>query len=212
MRIHDVTLSIHPGMPVWPGDPNVQLERISKIEDGANANVSRLSLSAHTGTHVDAPYHFLGDSPITVEKLSLDVLVGDAFVLHLPDDVDVINREVLARLDFPSGVERLLFRTRNSNYWAQEKDIFQSKFVGIDAGAASFLVDLGLKLVGIDYLSIAPYKNSRPTHEILLKAQMVIIEGLDLSDISQGHYDLYCLPMKLRAADGAPARVILVER
>lgn len=212
MRIHDVTLSIHPGMPVWPGDPNVQLERISKIEDGANANVSRLSLSAHTGTHVDAPYHFLGDSPITVEKLSLDVLVGDAFVLHLPDDVDVINRDVLATLDFPSGVERLLFRTRNSNYWAQEKDIFQSKFVGIDAGAASFLVDLGLKLVGIDYLSIAPYKNSRPTHEILLKAQMVIIEGLDLSYISQGHYDLYCLPMKLRAADGAPARVILVER
>jgi arylformamidase len=210
LTIYDITLTIDPSMPVWPGDPQVLLERVAKIEDGANANVSQVALSAHTGTHVDAPYHFLGDSPITIDVLPLEVLTGRAYLLHLPDQVDTITQDVLAHLDIPEDVERLLFRTRNSYYWTQNVRDFQTDFVGLDAGAAQFVADRHLKLVGIDYLSIAPYKKSRPTHEILLRNNIVIVEGLNLSAVPQGFYELYCLPMKLGGADGAPARVILV--
>lgn len=210
MKIYDVTIAIEPSMPVWPGDPNVVLERVARIEDGANANVSQLSLSTHTGTHVDAPYHFIEDSPITIEKLPLEILTGQAFVMHLPDWVDVITQDFLSSMEIPGQTERLLFHTRNSRYWQHELKKFQTDFVGLDESAAQFLADLHVKLVGIDYLSIAPYKKSRPTHEILLKNNIIIVEGLDLSEVPQGFYDIYCLPMKLAGSDGAPARVILV--
>lgn len=211
MRIHDITVTITPDLPVWPGDPHVHFERVSKIEEGANANVSQIAISTHTGTHVDAPYHFLGNSQLSVEQLPLEVLTGPAFVLHLPDMVDMVTAEILKNLPLDPGLERLLIRTRNSSYWQNQAAGFQTGFVGLDAGAADYLVGRGIKLVGIDYLSIAPYKNSRPTHEILLKERVVILEGLDLSQIEEGFYDLYCLPLKLGGADGAPARAILVE-
>jgi len=209
MEIYDISLTITPSLPVWPGDPPVLLERVAKIEAGANANVSQLAMSAHTGTHVDAPYHFLGDSPITIEKLSLDVLTGRAFVLHLPESVDLVTASVLEAYSLPSGINRLLLRTRNSQYWVREEKAFQTNFVGLDTTAAQYLVAGGFSLIGVDYLSVAPFKKSRPTHEILLRAGLVILEGLDLSAVPQGQYDLYCLPMKLGGADGAPARAIL---
>lgn len=138
------------------------------------------------------------------------ILTGRAYVLHLPDDVDVIDADLLQKADIPPRTRRLLFRTRNSEYWSRQEPEFQTDFVGLTAGAAQILVDRGVKLVGIDYLSIAPYKQSRPTHEILLKAGIVIVEGLNLSAVSQGRYTLYCLPLKLAGSDGAPARAILV--
>jgi arylformamidase len=210
MQIYDVTLTISNELPTWPGDPGVRLERVSKIEEGSEANVTRLDIGAHTGTHVDAPYHFLGGEAPTVDQIPLKLLTGRAYVLQIPDEVGVITTAVLERMEIPPRTRRLLFKTRNSRYWLHRTAGFQTDFVGISADGAQNLVERGIKLVGIDYLSISPYQQSRPTHEILLKAGVVIVEGLDLSGVSQGRYNLYCLPLKLAGSDGAPARVILV--
>ena len=194
MKIHDLTIPIHEGMPVWPGDNPVVLQRRAKIEEGAHANVSFMSLSAHTGTHVDAPYHFIADGS-KVHEMPLAVLIGPAQVVEVPDTVSVINADQIAALCLQPGTERVLFKTRNSKFWDLKEEVFQTQFVGIDQGAAQELVKLGVKLVGIDYLSIAPYKNSKPTHDVLLGAKMVVIEGLDMRHITAGSYTLYCLPL-----------------
>ncbi len=210
MHTYDITLTISPELPTWPGDPKIHLERTSKIEEGSEANVTRMDIGVHTGTHVDAPYHFLGADTPTVDQIPLKLLTGRAYVLHLSDDIGLITKAVLERMEIPARTRRLLFKTRNSHYWQRRTHGFQTDFVGISADGAQNLVERGIKLVGIDYLSISPYQQSRPTHEILLKAGVVIVEGLDLSDVSQGRYNLYCLPLKLAGSDGAPARVILV--
>jgi arylformamidase len=210
MRVFDISVTITPGIPVWPGDDQVELHRRTKIEEGANANVSFFAASAHTGTHVDAPYHFLSEGN-TVENLPLDVLVGPAQVIQVTSNVEVITAEVMEKLKFEPLVERVLFKTSNSDLWKNPEAPFNTHFVGIDESGARFLVDHKIKLVGIDYLSISPYKKSRPTHEVLLGAGVVIVEGLDLSGVSAGKYTLCCLPLKLKGADGAPARAVLIE-
>jgi arylformamidase len=208
MQTYDISLPISPDLPTWPGDPAIVLERVDKIEEGANNNVSRLDMSVHAGTHIDAPFHFLPEGK-TIEKINLDRLIGRVYVLNLPD-VDLITAEVLDQAQLPPRTRRVLFKTRNSEYWARGEDNFQTDFVALSPDAAIYLVQRGVKLVGVDYLSVAPYKKSRPTHEILLKAGVVIVEGLDLSAVSQGRYTLFCLPLKLVGSDGAPARVILI--
>jgi arylformamidase len=210
MKIYDVSLTIHEGMPVWPGDDPVVLKRRTKIEEGAHANVSFLSLSAHTGTHVDAPFHFLNNGS-KVNEMPLDVLVGPVQVVEVPDPVSVINADVIATLKIKIETDRILFKTKNSQYWDLKKEEFQTQFVGVDLSGSQELVKRGIKLVGIDYLSVSPFKASKPTHDVLLGAGMVIIEGLDLRAVKPGFYNLYCLPMKLYGADGAPARVILTK-
>ena len=209
MRIYDISLPVSPDMPVWPGDPNVKLERVAKIEAGDGYNLTRLDLSVHNGTHVDAPYHFLGGETATVDQLSLKILSGRVYVLHLPD-CDLITAEKLENAEIPPRTRRLLFKTRNSNYWTQKQNGFHTDFVALNSDAAQWLVNHGVKLVGIDYLSIAPFNDGYPTHEILLKAGVVIVEGLDLSMIAQWRYTIHCLPLKLAGSDGAPARVILI--
>lgn len=209
MHIYDITLTISPDLPVWPGDPPVKVERVAKIEEGANANVSLMNMGVHTGTHVDAPLHFLTDGN-GVESLPLNILTGRAYVLNLPD-ADIITASVLKQSSIPTETNRLIIKTRNSQYWAHKDPVFRTDFVGISSDAAEFLLELGIKLIGVDYLSVAPYKQSRPTHEILLKSDIVIVEGLDLSNITQGQYTLYCLPLKIAGCDGAPARAILVS-
>jgi len=209
MHIYDITLTISPDLPVWPGDPPVKIERVAKIEEGANSNLSRMSMGVHTGTHVDAPLHFLTGGN-GVESLPLNILIGRAYVLNLPD-ADIITASVLKQSSIPTETNRLIIKTRNSQYLAHKDPVFRTGFVGISADGAEFLVGLGIKLIGIDYLSVAPYKQSRPTHEILLKSDVVIVEGLDLSNITQGQYTLYCLPLKIAGCDGAPARAILVS-
>jgi len=207
MRIYDVSLTISPELPVWPGDPSVVLQRVSKMEEGAEANVTRVEMGAHVGTHVDAPYHFLGAGAQTVEHLPLKDLSGRAYLLHLPR-VDLITADVLEKADIPPRTRRILFKTRNSDCWADNRPDFQTDFVGLSADAAQFLVERGFRLVGVDYLSIAPFTAVVPTHQILLAAGVIIVEGLDLSRVSQGRYTLYCLPLKLAGSDGAPARAI----
>lgn len=208
MRTYDVTLTITPQSTVWPGDPPVNIKRTSSIAAGDNSNVSEISMSCHTGTHVDAPDHFLNNG-VTVENLSLDLLVGRAYVLYLPG-INLITASVLMDADIPPRTRRLLFKTRNSEYWANDNKEFQTDFVGLSVDAAELLVDRNVRLVGIDYLSIAPYKMGVPVHTILLAAGVVVIEGLDLSKVSQGRYTLHCLPLKLGGVEGAPTRAILV--
>lgn len=208
MHTYDISLTLSPELPVWPGDPPFKRTYLSEIANGQNSNTSFLEMGAHIGTHVDAPDHFLGDGR-TVENLALSVLCGRAYVLDLPG-IDLITADILEKAEIPPRTRRILFKTRNSQYWARGENKFQTDFVGLSKDAAQFLVDKGFKLVGIDYLSIAPYKQSRPTHEALLKAGIVILEGLNLTEVSMGRYTLFCLPLKLAGSDGAPARAMLV--
>lgn len=211
MKIYDISLTISPDLPVWPGDPPVELEQIESMDEGAHANVSRLNVGVHVGTHVDAPHHFLNDGR-TIEQLPLDVLTGPCFVAQLPDGVEAITAEVLDGISLPSDVTRILFGTRNSKLWSGGRTDFREDFVAVIEDGAKWLVERGVQLVGVDYLSVAPYSDSVPTHTILLQAGIVVIEGLDLSAVPRGFYDLYCLPLKLLGSDGAPARTVLIQK
>lgn len=208
MRTYDITLTISPDLVVWPEDLPIKLERVSKMEDGDIANVSRIEMSVHTGTHIDAPFHFIKDGE-TVENISLRMLTGRAYVLHLLD-VDMITAEILAEANIPPRTRRVLFRTRNSEHWEKPSRTFNKNYVSLAVDGAEYLINRGVKLVGVDYLSVAPFSDVAPTHEALLEAGVVIVEGLNLSAVSQGRYTLYCLPLKLANSDGAPARAILV--
>ncbi|HKY55411.1 MAG TPA: cyclase family protein [Anaerolineales bacterium] len=210
MTIHDISLTISPALPTWPGDPPLELELIESMNQGAHANVTRMSSAVHLGTHVDAPHHFLNDGR-TVESLSLDVLTGPCYVTQLPDGIDAITSEVLERSEISGDMKRVLFGTRNSHLWAKAESKFQTDFVAITEDGAEWLVERGIQLVGVDYLSVAPYGDSVPTHTVLLKAGVVVVEGLNLSQVMRGFYDLYCLPLKIAGSDGAPARAILIQ-
>lgn len=211
MKIFDISLSISPDLPVWPGDPPVELKQIESMDAGAHANVSRLNAGVHIGTHVDAPHHFLNDGR-TIEQLSLDVLTGPCFVVQLPDGVEAITAEALDGMSFPEDTKRILFGTSNSRLWARGETEFQEDFVAVTEDGAEWLVKHGIQLVGVDYLSVAPFGDSVPTHRVLLQAGVVVVEGLDLSAVPRGFYDLYCLPLKLHGAEGAPARAILTQK
>ncbi|MGA2503290.1 MAG: cyclase family protein [Anaerolineales bacterium] len=210
MRIYDISLPISPAIPVWLGDPPVVLERISSMDAGAHDNVSRLECSVHTGTHVDAPHHFLNDGR-TVDTLSLDVLTGSVQVIRIPDEVGLITSAILDQAKVRAGTLRLLLKTRNSSIWGNSASEFVRDFVALSIDGADWLVKTGVKLVGIDYLSIAPFKQSLPIHRALLEPGIVILEGLDLRAISPGFYDLYCLPLNLVGSDGG-SRTRCVDR
>jgi len=210
MTIYDISLTISPDLPTWPGDPPLKLEQIEFMDKGADANVTRISAAVHLGTHVDAPRHFINDGR-TVESLPLDVLTGPCYVTQLPDGVEAITAEVLERTEITSEMKRVLFGTRNSHLWAKGESKFQTDFVAVTEDGAEWLVKRGVQLVGVDYLSVAPYGDSVPTHTVLLKAGVVVVEGLNLSQVSRGFYDLYCLPLKIAGSDGAPARAILIQ-
>ncbi len=208
MKIYDISLTISPDLPVWPGDPAVELKQVTFIPKGDSCNISHLAMGVHTGTHVDAPYHFLNDGR-TVETLPLEALVGPARVIQIPDSVDRLTAQVLAQAEIPADAERILFKTRNSAIWGRELT-FQQGFVAITADGAEWLVKRGLRLIGMDYLSVAPFGDATATHQTLLRRGIVLLEGVNLSEVPPGRYDLYCLPLKLDKSDGAPARVILI--
>ena len=210
MTIYDISLTISPTLPTWPGDPKLELEQIVSMDKGADANVTRISAAVHLGTHVDAPHHFLNDGR-TVEQLPLSVLTGPCYVVQLPDGVEAITAEMLERMELTFDFKRILFGTSNSHWWAKGETKFQTDFVAITEDGAEWLVERGAQLVGVDYLSVAPYGDSIPTHMVLLNAGVVIVEGLNLSQVSRGFYDLYCLPLKIAGSDGAPARAILIQ-
>jgi arylformamidase len=209
MPIHDISLPISESLPVWPGDPGVKITQISHLDKGDVATVTRLDMSAHTGTHVDAPAHFVPGG-LGVDALDLDVLVGPSLVVHALE-ADVLSADVLERLEILPGIERVLFRTRNSDLWERGEREFHKDFVAITEDGARWLVERGLRLVGVDYLSVGPFDGPVPTHRILLRAGIVAVEGLNLSGIAPGMYQLVCLPLKIAGSDGAPTRAILIE-
>jgi arylformamidase len=210
MQIFDITLTISPGLPVWPGDPAIQFNQLSDMNKGDSCNVTHISMGVHVGTHVDAPHHFLNDNR-TVEDLDLYILTGQAYLIEFPYLVDQISDKLLEVASIPAGVERLLIKTRNSELWSRGTKEFFNGFVAINNDGAKWLVQKGIKLIGVDYLSVAPFGDGVPTHRTLLKAGVIALEGLNLSQVSAGYYDLYCLPLKLGDSDGAPARVILMK-
>ena len=196
------------GGTVYPGNPEIRIEPASEVSKGASANVSRIALGSHTGTHVDAMKHFFDDgSP--VDALPLTSLIGPAMVVAFPDDVMSVTATHLKehRLD---GVARLLIRTRNSGFI--KDGTFHNDYTYVAPDAAEHLVGLGVRLVGVDYLSIEQFHSGHhKTHRTLLGRDVVIVEGLDLSAVTPGQYELYCLPLRLAGLDGAPARAILIQ-
>ena len=209
MKIHDISLPLSESLVVWPGDPPVRITQPSHLDRGDLYTVSRLELGAHVGTHVDAPAHFVPGGA-GVDRLALEWLVGPAQVVHVPDAA-VLTAEVLTGLSISPGTERLLFRTRNSERWAGGIEEFHEDYVAFTDAGARWLVARGVKLVGIDYLSISSYDDLMPPHRTLLSAGVIVVEGLDLHGIDPGAYGLVCLPLKLVDGDGAPARAILIE-
>lgn len=205
MEIFDVSVPIRDGMLHYAGNPPVHVKRVSSLEDGDPANVSELDLGAHSGTHVDAPAHFLTGGA-GAETLPLEVLIGPADVVDATSATVALDLVTLRDLELlPPGAERILFKTRNSQLWS--RDEFTRDFVRLDGEAAAYLVERGVKLLGIDYLSIGDAE----AHRILLSAGVVCVEGLDLRGIEPGPYELICLPLKLVGSDGAPARAVLIR-
>jgi arylformamidase len=209
-RIHDVTLAFTVDLPAWPGDPTPEIGLHRSLAQGDSCSITKLSTHVHFGTHVDAPRHFIPEAK-GVDEIPLDVLVGPAWVAVL-DEVSAIDAADLEALDLAPGTTRLLLRTRNSRLWDDPAHEFQQDFVALTGAAARWVVERGIRLIGIDYLSIERFRApGHPAHMALLGAEVVVIEGLDLRAVAAGSYELVCLPLKIKGADGAPARVILIE-
>ena len=209
MPIYDISVPLTNEMSTYPGDPGIQITNWYSLANGDSANVTRLNFGAHTGTHVDAPAHFIpGATPS--EELKLAVMVGEAEVIEVPDDFLSIDKEFVQA--HATGAKRILFKTRNSSFWQHYPSEFRKDFTYLELTAAEFLAGQGVVLVGIDYLSIEQFnQKDHPTHLALLKHGIVILEGLNLGSVSPGRYELICLPLRIRSGngDGAPARAIL---
>ncbi|HEX6046827.1 MAG TPA: cyclase family protein [Pyrinomonadaceae bacterium] len=208
MPFYDVTVPLSNELPTYPGDPGIQIGAWRSLEKGDSANVSVVNFGAHTGTHVDAPAHFI-EGAGKIESLPLDSLIGECVVVEVPEEYLVVDQAFVTQ-QVPVGSVRVLFKTRNSAFWKTTE--FHTDFTYLDISAATWLRDQGAKLIGIDYLSIEKFKSpGHPTHLALLSKGVVILEGLNLSDVPAGKYELICLPLRLRSTlgDGAPARAVL---
>jgi arylformamidase len=203
----DISLSIGPDIPVWPGDPPVVLEPLTRVEDGDVAAVSRLALGTHTGTHVDPPAHFLR-AATTVDDLPLDVLIGPAVVADLTSGAPIDGAR-LGALGVPAATTRLLLKTRPAADVSAGSPADVGETGTLTPDGAEWLVARGVRLVGADTLSIEPVSDDYPVHRILLGAGVIIVEGLDLSAAAPGEYELVCLPLRITGGDGAPARAVL---
>jgi arylformamidase len=205
--IYDVSLPIVNGGLVYPGNPDITIAPQQEISKGASANVSLLTFGSHTGTHVDAQKHII-DGGLAIDAVPLDVLMGPAILIAIPDDVMAVGEKELRAHDL-TGQQRVLIRTRNSAFIRQRDFVRDYTYLAPDG--ATYLADLGVKLVGIDYLSIEQFHSGHHmTHRTLLGRNIVIVEGLDLSVPPAGTYDLRVLPLRLAGLDGAPARAVLV--
>ena len=207
MEIIDITVPLAVDLPVFPGDPPVRVEPLTMLKRGDAANVATLAICTHSGTHLDAPRHY-DDSGTSIDQISLSLLMGEAVVADFRGVSD-IDRNLLARLPL-KGVERLLLKTDNSELWGKEG--FYDEYAALTEDGAEYLVLQGVRLVGIDYLSIEHFSGDGAVHRRLLDAGVLILEGLDLSIPTAGIYELVCLPLKVYGGDGAPARAILRRR
>jgi arylformamidase len=209
MPIYDISLTISNDLPTWPGDTPIDLVRNHDMQHGELYTLSQITTTVHVGSHLDAPLHFVRDGH-GVDRIDLDKLIGPCYVVDLPN-VDSIDAQSLEQANIPANVARLLCRTRNSQYWMRSDKVFHTDFVAIDPSGAEWIVQRGIQLVGVDYLSVGAYEGGIPTHEILLSNGVVPVEGLNLSRIEPGEYQLICLPIKLKDCDGAPVRAVLMR-
>ncbi len=208
-RVHDISVPVKTGGLVYPGNPEIDIELQQAVSRGAGANVSSIRFGSHTGTHVDAARHFFDDGE-TVDNIDLNTLIGPAIVLSFDESLMSVGAADLEQHDL-HGSTRVLLRTRNSGF-LEEKE-FQRDYTYLAPDGAEYLVAKGVKLVGIDYLSIEQFHSGHHrTHRTLLGSNVVIVEGLNLHGIEPGEYDLICLPLRLEGLDGAPARAVLIER
>ena len=206
-RIIDISVPLQPGLPQWPGSDPLQIRQLDSLAAGAVANVTYLQTGSHTGTHIDAPLHFI-DGGKTTDEIPLEKLVGTCQVL------DFTGKSAIAAADLAAaGVQpdigKLLFRTDNSRFWDNPVHAFREDFCALTLDACQWVVDHGIHLVGIDYLSIQLYEDSFDSHVVLLSAEVVIVEGLDLRNAVPGIYKLSCLPLKVRGVEGMMARAVL---
>ena len=205
MKIIDITVPVDTAVPVYPGNTPFTLEAIKRVARGDSSNVSTIHMSVHSGTHIDAPRHFFDDGP-GVEGLPLEMLMGRARVIELTTRKGIVAED-FAGLDLSEDV-RLLIKTANSRLWGSPE--FHTDYVGVTEAGAKFLVERGVKVVGVDYLSVEQFKTpGAPAHHVLLGSGTIVIEGLNLRDVEPGVYDMICLPLRIVGADGAPARVLL---
>lgn len=205
MKIHDISVPIRPGMIIYEGNPAVHLERVDSIANGAHANVSKVDLGVHTGTHVDAPSHFLADAPGS-ESIAIEQLLGHAEVVDATSEGGDLDAKALEQVDISEGAARVLLKTRNSRLW--DRDSFSRDFIGLTGSGARYLIGMGVRVIGIDFLSIGDAE----AHRELLAAGVIPVEGLDLRAVAPGPYELACLPLRLEGSDGVPARAILIEK
>lgn len=202
----DISVPIQEGMVNWPGDEPVHIEYVHNLDKGDSNNLSSISMGTHTGTHMDAPLHYLSKGK-GIDDLPLDIVIGRARVIEI-HDVESIKESELSKHRIRGG-ERLLLKTGNSDHnWSTES--FYKDFIHITVKGAQFLASRRVRLIGVDYLSVGGYKrNGAEVHKTLLEAGIWIIEGLNLSHVQPGKYELICLPLKILGGEGAPARVII---
>jgi len=211
-EIYDVSLPISSAMLTWPGDPPASVRRTSDVAAGDSSTVSELTLGSHTGTHVDAPVHFIAGGS-GVDEVPLDAMIGPAFVADARGLSGALGPDELDGLNVPTGTERLLIRSDNSRLWSQESPAFPDSYVSLSPDGARWCVDRGMRAVGVDFLSVEQKGSvGHPTHGTLLEAGIAIIEGLNLGDVEPGAYELICLPLRIRGCDGSPARAVLIRR
>jgi arylformamidase len=207
----DISVTIREGMPSWPGSPGIEIRRYNSMDHGDRNNASTIFCDLHVGTHIDTPRHFVATGA-TIDELPLGLFNGPAFVAQIAAS-ESITPEDLETAQVPLGTQRLLLHTKNSKLWHEFPNEFRPEYVAVSKDAAKWVVNAGISLLGIDYLSIEPFASARPdTHLELLEAGVAIIEGLDLSGVQSGSYELRCLPMKLWGTEAAPARAMLVKR
>jgi arylformamidase len=206
MNLFDVSVRLSETTPTFPGNPPFSCEGVKRTARGDSSNVTVLHLGTHTGTHVDAPRHLFDSAP-GVDALPLEVLMGRARVVEIGGPRRGIEAGDFAAVDL-AGETRVLLKTGNSALWQSGE--FHEDFAFLDESGARLLLDRGVRLVGIDYLSIEQFKRAgAPVHHLLLERGVIIVEGLNLSEVPAGAYDMCCLPLAVAGADGAPARVVL---
>ena len=210
MNIIDISIPLSEKTPVWEGDKGISIPRVARIEEGSDFNVSRIELGVHAGTHIDAPFHVFKNGN-TVDQIPLDTLIGSVQVVEIPDGISVIDKNCLTNLNFRDGIDRILFKTSNSNYWETDPFSFNKEYVAINSEGAKYLADMDLKLIGVDYFSVSSYDDLKQPHLILLDCGIVLLENIDLRQVVPEIYKIICLPLKIIGTDGAPVRAVLIE-
>lgn len=203
-KIIDISVNISEDMVLWEGDAGVKTRRVLSLSKGDAYNLTCLHMNVHQGTHIDAPLHFLEDGSST-DHYPLEAMVGPVQVIQMNDNITLLSQSVLEGCAIHKDSKRILFKTRNSNYWMDGDRTFHQDYCGITSNGARYLAGLGIKLVGMDYLSVSPLSDLEEPHRILLREGVVILETLDLSKITPGFYTLYCLPLKSVGTEGSPA-------